>query len=401
MLGAVPLQIAHAAEFEIVYKSCPDDDPDKLSKLPEPQTNCKASADKIRRGHIVLRLSGDIAPGDADRLEKLLAGQIEDVATFGYANGGGSFVTVDMAGEGGSVEGAIELGSFFNDNAVAARIVRDAACAGPCALAFMGGRARWGRLTRPAVERRLEAGGRLIFRSPLYPQADAAAEPDKLRELARSVQSYAAHVEVVPLVLAKILGLKRDESFAIDNVFWAKVADITVDGILPLIEINDDDYISACLSQVDWTYGLDGENGEPPKLKDDQGNWIEGEVVYRSKAYLIVAVVWSFSRYDYWCALNATRAKTVTVPRRKVRAILRKWTGRNTLLDRDSDEDIELKGNEIYFSKAPTILGPTRAQNSLDLLLHAPETKLAAIADPKFKWNPWSNWDPWFEHDGP
>ena len=155
------------------------------------------------------------------------------------------------------------------------------------------------------------------------------------------------------------------------------------------------------MSQVDWTYGLRGEYGEPPKLRDDSGDWDEGEVFYRSKSYVIVAVVWSFSRYDYWCALNASRTSEIKIPRQKARAVLRKWTGRNTLLYRDSDEDIDLKGNEIYFSKAPTDFGPTRAQNRLDLLLRTPETKLASIADPTFKWNPWSDWDPWFEHDGP
>jgi hypothetical protein len=39
--------------------------------------------------------------------------------------------------------------------------------------------------------------------------------------------------------------------------------------------------------------------------------------------------------------------------------------------------------------------------NGLDLLLRAPETKLAGIADPQFKWNPWADADPWFEHEQP
>ncbi len=67
----------------------------------------------------------------------------------------------------------------------------------------------------------------------------------------------------------------------------------------------------------------------------------------------------------------------------------------------NGDEDIDLKGNEIYSSKQPNDLQATRAQNSLDLLLRAPTTKHAAIADATYKWNPWSDADPWFEHDEP
>ncbi len=411
LFAVIPFKIAHAADFEVVYKSCPDDDGELIAKLRGPSTNCKASADLVKRGRVALRLVGDIAAGDADRLKTLLDGQVADVASYGYGAGSGSYVIVEMAGEAGSVDGALELGDFFNHNAVQTRIVNGATCAGPCALAFMGGRAQWGRLTRPAIDRRLEAGGQLVFRSPLYPPADAAANPEKLRGRFRDVQSYAVRADVAPLILAKILALKQDESFPIDSVFWAKVAGIAVDGVLPMNKPSDDDYISACFSQVDWTYGpsgISGEDfglndgkGEPPKLRDDQGNWEEGEVFYRGDGYVITAMVWSYARYDYWCALNTSRTKEVKIPRRKLRAVLSKWVGRNTLLYGNGDEDIDLKGNEIYSSKQPNDLQATRAQNCLDLLLRAPTTKLAAIADATYKWNPWSDADPWFEHDEP
>ncbi len=78
-----------------------------------------------------------------------------------------------------------------------------------------------------------------------------------------------------------------------------------------------------------------------------------------------------------------------------------KYAGRNSLLNRFTGDDIDLKGNEIYFSKAPNDFRPTPAQNSLDLLLHDPEAKLTAIADPNYEWNPWTETDPWFEIDGP
>lgn len=399
--AVVSSPIARAAQFEVAYKSCADDDGEKLAKLRDLPGTCNASPEKLKRGRLAVRLTGDIAAGDAARLEKLLDDQVEMVASFGYSKGGGSYVTVYMAGEQGNLEGAIELGRFFKDNNVQTRIVRDARCVGPCALAFMGGRAQWGRLTRPAVDRRLEAGGQLMFGSPLFLDGDSANQTERLREGVRNVQSYAAHVDIPPLVLAKILQLKNDEWFAIDSVFWAKVAGITVDGILPMANAGDDDYISACLSQINWVYGLRGEYGEPPNIRDSDASYDEAKVLYRNKQYVIVAVVWSFSRYDYWCAINLSRNAGVKITRTKVRDILRKWVGRNTLLVHDYNDNIDLKGNQIYFSKVQNDLADTRAQNSLDLLLRSPTTKLSTIADPQFKWNAWTDWDPWFEHDGP
>jgi hypothetical protein len=111
--------------------------------------------------------------------------------------------------------------------------------------------------------------------------------------------------------------------------------------------------------------------------------------------------VFSFDGDDYWCVLNRSRTAEVKIPRKDVRKVLTAYKGRNSLLAHDTNDDIDLHGNEIYFSKTPNDLRSTRAQNSLDLLLRDPQTKLADIADPDFKWNPWRSWDPWFEREGP
>jgi hypothetical protein len=398
---ATPLAAAHAAQFEVLYKSCPEDfgKDQELAKV-APKTNCKGSADRLINGVMVLRLVGDIAPGDADHLQDFLETQIRAVSGYGY-DGDGTMVTVEMSGQGGSLAGALELGSFFEDKDVQTRIVTGTTCAGPCALAFMGGAAKWTRFSREALDRRLEAGGQLIFRSPLYPSGDA--DPEKLREIMRRVQSYATHAEIPPLVLGKILALKQDKSFAIDNVFWAKVANITIDGVKPKTDANDNDYISACLSQIDWTYGLgfDGSDDEPPQLYDKDRGWDEGEISARTSTYVLVPVVFSFDGDDYWCVLNRSRTAEVKIPRKDVRKVLAAYKGRNSLLAHDTNDDIDLHGNEIYFSKAPNDLHPARAENSLDLLLRDPQTKLADIADPDFKWNPWRPWDPWFVLEEP
>jgi len=401
VLAGVPLKPAHAAQFEVIYISCPDDSENasEIARMRQPDTNCKGSADRLIIGHMVLRLTGDIALGDTNRLKKFLDDAIKSATAYGY-DARGTYVTVEMAGEGGSVPGAIELGSFFRDRSVQTRIMRDATCAGPCALAFMGGQVRWTRLTRKAIDRRLEAGGKLIFRSPLF--APGTADPDKLRDMMQSVQTYAAKSGIPPLVLAKILGLKQNESFPIDNVFWAKLANITVDGVAAVSNPTDNNYISACLAQINWTYGLDGEYGEPPKIFDGT-SWDEGEIADSpdKDKYVLIAVVFSYEGYDYWCAANKSRTEKVWIQRPDIRKILADWHGRNSLLHGDSDENFDLHGNEIYFSRASNGFEPTRAQNSLDFLMRDPKTKLAAIADPNYKWNPWTEADPWFEMDGP
>ena len=390
---------AQAAQFELVFKSCADDDSQDWDKLRASPRNCVSSAEKVRRGRVAVRMTGEIEKGDADRLEKVFEQHAIDGGSFGYAKGGGNYVAVYMSGQAGNVEGAIELGRFFRENAVFTRVARDATCAGACALAFMGGSAQWGRLTRRAVERRLEAGGQLVFKSPIYGIGDAGGDPaaaaERLRERMRAVQSYAVYADIPPLLLNKILALKEADTLPIDTVFWAKVAEIAVDGVLPVTDAKDQDYISACNAQVDWEYGLQREYKEPPFDPKD------GEIFHRDRKFLIVAVVASYARYDYWCAINTTRTEEVKIARQRVRSILRKWSGRNSLLVRDYNDDLVLKPNQIYFSKAANDFADTRAAYSLDLLLRAPQTKLAAIADPQFKWNPWSDAQPWFEQDAP
>jgi len=400
LFAAFPFTAARAAQFDVVYRSCPEDfgKDASLAKLREPPKNCKDSSERLINGVMVLRLIGDIEKGDADKLQQFLDKEIRAVSGYGY-DGDGTMVTVEMSGESGSLSGALELGTFFMRKMVQTRILRGDTCAGPCALAFMGGTVSWTRLTRAAVDRRLETGGRLIFRSPLYPDANADAET--LRDIARDVQSYAARVGIPPLVLAKILHQQQNDSFPIDNVFWAKVANITIDGVKPMTNPDDNNYISACLSQIDWTYGMDDENGEPPQLYDKDRGWDEGKVSVKTAAYVVVPVVFSFEGYDYWCVLNRSRTAALKLSRKTVRDILSKWKGRNSLLAHDTNDDIDLKGNDLYFSRAPNDFKTTRAQNSLDLLLRDPQTRLADLVDPDFKWNPWRGWDPWFQFDGP
>jgi hypothetical protein len=53
--------------------------------------------------------------------------------------------------------------------------------------------------------------------------------------------------------------------------------------------------------------------------------------------------------------LNKRRNAEVKIRRKDVRAVVSKWKGRNSLLARDADDEIDLHRNKIYFSRAPSV----------------------------------------------
>jgi len=127
VLAGVPLKPVHAAQFEVIYKSCPDDSENAsdIAQMRQPDTNCKGSADRLILGHMVLRLTGDIAPGDANRLKRFLDDAIKSASAYGYDTRG-TYVTVEMAGEGGSVPAPSSSAASF-----ATKPCRPASCATP------------------------------------------------------------------------------------------------------------------------------------------------------------------------------------------------------------------------------------------------------------------------------
>lgn len=383
-------QPARGGELAVVYKSCPG-----VSHLDgdaaRQRENCRHSAATVAAGHIVVSLSGAIVAGDTKRLRALLDRHVARVQAFGY-DGTGTFATVLMAGEEGDLDEAMRLGRFFKAAFVHTRVARDTRCSGGCALAFMGGTALRGRLDRPAVERRLEAGGTLAFGAP-FETRGASARPggkDRLQIAARAaaLTAYALETQIAPALLARIFALKAPQSLPIDTVFRAKIAEVSVEGVKPPARPGDDDYISACYAQANWNHGFRGDFAEPPRLRDDTGAWIDAEILHRGEHFLVVSVVVSFGDYDFWCAINTSKAE-VRLASAQVREILAGERRRNSLLAGLSDEDLVLEPKQVHFSRAPNDRADRLPDHGLDVLLHPPRTKLADIVDPDFAREPW------------
>lgn len=379
LIAAVP---AAAAEFEVAFKSCPDQSEDTgKSEI----RNCAIASGKVRGGRLALRMTGEIAPGDPERLAKAIAANAEAGGSWGSL-GEGNFITLMLSGEAGDFDAGIALGRFLQDGWIHTRIVRGARCTGACALAFMGGRAMWGRLTRPAVERRLEAGGVLAFASPLAGLDPAQAAPAVAR--LRALVAYAEHAAIAPAILKKIAALESADRFTIDTVFRAKIANIGVEGVRPPAKMEDRNYIDACYAQGDWNYGVFGAYDEPPKLDTTGPDMPDAQVFRRGSGFVVVTAVTSFGNLDYWCAIATGQSGKVTIRRSDVKAWLSKYEGRNSLLAGNAAEDVMLQPDEIHYSKASAGLHDLPATYGLRLLAHPPATRLDAIADPAFKWDP-------------
>ncbi|MCZ7660861.1 MAG: hypothetical protein M5U07_24970 [Xanthobacteraceae bacterium] len=313
--------------------------------------------------------------GRPKRLRALLDRHVARVQAFGY-DGTGTFATVLMAGEDGDLDEAMRLGRFFKAAFVHTRVARGTRCSGACALAFMGGTALRGRLDRPAVERRLEAGGTLAFGVP-FGLRGASARPgskDRSRIAARAaaLTAYALETQIAPALLARIFALKAPQSFPIDTVFRAKIAEVAVEGVRPPARPADDDYISACYAQANWNYGFRGDFAEPARLRDDTGAWIDAEVLHRGERFLVVSVVVSFGGYDFWCAINTSKAEV-----RLARAQVRRFSpasGVATRCLRDSRTRISCSNRSRSISAARRTTGrtacPTTASTSCCIPAH-------------------------------
>ena len=388
---AVPRH-AHAADIKIIYKSCPEDSHFDGRASGE-RKNCSNSTAKVSAGRLVLGLSGPIATGDTKRLQQTIDRHVARVQAFGY-DGTGTFVTVVMSGSDGAFDEAVRLGRFFKDASVHTLIARGTRCSGACALAFMGGTALWGRLDRPTIERHLETGGALAFDSPFSlartgeKTGPARESPASLRDVAATLNAYAMDVQIAPPLVGKMLQLAGARRLPVNSVFWAKIAEIAVDGAQPPPRVTDDNHISACYAQADWNYGFRRDFSEPPRLQYDNGEWIDAGILHRAEHLLVVSAVVSFGDYDFWCVVNTSKRK-VHITREQIKAILVTEKRRNTLLVTNFDEDIVLKPKEIYFSRRPNDRADRRPRHSLDLLLHPPSTKLDDIADATFKRDFW------------
>ncbi len=84
------------------------------------------------------QLSGQILPGDADRLETVLLGEIAQLDTYPWGTTERQLVLC-LEGPGGSFLEALQIAEFVRSNDITTRVNPNESCLSACAIAFLGG----------------------------------------------------------------------------------------------------------------------------------------------------------------------------------------------------------------------------------------------------------------------
>jgi hypothetical protein len=105
-----------------------------------------------------ITLAGPIAPGDADKLKKLISDQ------------GGTIVS--LSGEGGDYPEALAIAKLLHETPAMTIVDDGASCVGPCALAFLGGTGQAEEELDSGVARSIAATAKLGFQAPPLALAD-------------------------------------------------------------------------------------------------------------------------------------------------------------------------------------------------------------------------------------
>lgn len=118
-----------------------------------------------------VRLTGEIVPGDAEKLRELVQ---KGLAALYEADGRGdepqpgeNMVVVSLDSPGGDFRTGIEIGNVIRELSMPTLVEREAACLSACAVAFMSGYLLQVE-SDPERLRMVEAGGKLGFHRPFF-----------------------------------------------------------------------------------------------------------------------------------------------------------------------------------------------------------------------------------------
>ena len=118
-----------------------------------------------------VRLTGEIVPGDAEKLRAVVTKGLQDIS---LANGrdyapvpGDNLVVVSFDSPGGDFRTGIEIGKVIRELSMPTLVENDASCLSACAVAFMSGYLLQVE-SDPERLRVVEAGGRLGFHRPFF-----------------------------------------------------------------------------------------------------------------------------------------------------------------------------------------------------------------------------------------
>jgi hypothetical protein len=219
--------------------------------------------DFARTGNIVVG-SGEIVQGDSDRFEKF----VEENNMV--ANDDSD--TIRLSSPGGDLFAGMALGEAIRKERFGAVVAKDTTCASACALAFLGGTARYATGTGPG--RILEFGGWLGFHGFSFSQ-------DKLALLNESLETSRVVTALILQYAEQMKGvdigwLSRALSVPPGNLVFAKRPRDIVALSITLRDIPnkvpDNWFLNACRKVV---------NKNVPPI-DDFGSYAEGRVTRES-----------------------------------------------------------------------------------------------------------------------
>jgi hypothetical protein len=187
------------------------------------QPGLTAAASRGDASPPVLRLTGMIEAGDAERLRTILAA----IRARSTARAGAAMATIELASLGGDVYEGFKLGYLLREFDVAAMVRSGDVCMSSCALAFLGGTASH-KDSRFVSARTIEVGGAVGFhnfflntnnavnREAASPQEGILKGFNQARGAASTLVRYIKTMGVDASFVARLLGRPSEEWEYID-----------------------------------------------------------------------------------------------------------------------------------------------------------------------------------------
>ncbi len=174
-----------------------------------PQASIYATPD-LSAATSTIRLTGPIAPGDADRLRVLLQGSMPR----GIAPGK-TLMVAELSSTAGDYYEAMKIGYLLRDFHVATVVRKGDQCLSACVLAFLGGSARDRSTEGPTPRRYIEIGGTVGYRN--YYSKPVTSEPAPNYPI-ESIVDYSINMGVQRRFIAMMLGRAPEQFIYFDSV---------------------------------------------------------------------------------------------------------------------------------------------------------------------------------------
>jgi hypothetical protein len=212
-------------------------------------------------------LSGEIMPGDADRLAVVAqeAGLTGEILSGEPKNG--AEVAVCLDSDGGSFVEGRDMAHFVHQHGIATRVLASSECYSSCAFLFMAGHSLGYEVDGP--RRILTIGGELGFHAP-YLDLDAQASYDgrQASQLATlslqliadfiAFSSYASPFDHRPMfsmsLLQDALRMGPSELSIVDTVEEVARWGIELDGTRESATLGERDLVQACVNFQAWAF---------------------------------------------------------------------------------------------------------------------------------------------------